>query len=332
MKIKLLSILIPVYNESECLCLLYERLSKILNCLPCESEILFVNDGSKDNSLLIIQELQENDNRIAYIDLSRNFGKENAMIAGIDFIRGDSLVIMDADLQHPPELIPKMLDELNNGFDDVYAFRKERKEESWFKRVTSKIYYRTLRFLSNIEVQENVGDFRMLNQKSIAALRSLKENQRNTKCLFSYIGFKKKGICYQHNERVAGKTKWNFQKLLDLALKGWTSFSIFPLRLVSVIGLLVSFLAFLYLAKVLIKAVFWGDPVGGYPSLMCIILFLGGLILFSLGIIGEYLGIIYNETKKRPPYFINDYKFKSIHFHEKTIFTKGESEGVVDRE
>ena len=308
METTLLSILIPVYNESECLHLLYERLSKVLNTLPCPSEMLFVNDGSKDNTLLLIQELQKKDPRIAYVDLSRNFGKEIALLAGIDYIRGDSLIVIDADLQDPPELIPLMLEELHNGYDDVYACRKERHGETWFKKWTAKNYYRLLRLLSNIEIQENTGDFRMLSHRAIEALRMLKENERNMKGLFSYIGFNKKCIYYDREQRAAGKTKWNYFKLLDLAIKGWTSFSVIPLRFVSLVGLIVSGIAFIYLIKVLVKGFFWGDPVGGYPSLMSILLFLGGSILFALGIIGEYLGIIYNETKKRPPYFINEYK------------------------
>ena len=303
-----LSILIPVYNENECLLLLYERLKNVLDKLPCSSEILFVNDGSKDDTLLLIQELQERDGRIAYVDLSRNFGKETALLAGIDYICGDALVIIDADLQDPPELIPQMLKELQSGYDDVYACRKERHGESWLKKWTSKNYYRLLRLLSNIEIQENTGDFRMFSKKAIDALRRLKENERNMKGLFSYIGFHKKCIYFDREKRAAGKTKWNYFKLLDLAIKGWTSFSIIPLRFVSFVGFFVSVIAFIYLVKVLIKAAFWGDPVGGYPSLMSAILFLGGFVLFALGIIGEYLGIIYNETKKRPPYFINEYK------------------------
>ena len=268
---------------------------------------MFVNDGSRDDSLTIIRWLQKRDGRIAYVDLSRNYGKETAMSAGIDFIRGDALVIMDADLQHPPELIPVMLEELQKGYDDVYACRTDRKGESWFKKWTSKMYYHTLKRLSQIPVQENIGDFRMFSRKAIAALRSLKENERNMKGLFSYIGFKKQPVSYEIEPRIAGKTKWNYLKLTDLAIKGLTSFSIVPLRIIFLMGCFVSFSAFVYMIIVLLKSLIWGDPVGGYPSQMTVILFLGGTILFSLGIIGEYLGIIYTETKKRPTYFVNEY-------------------------
>lgn len=308
MQIELLSVLIPVYNESECLFLFYGRLSGVLNELPCRSEILFVNDGSRDSTLTLIRELQEKDSRIVYVDLSRNFGKETAVAAGIDYMTGDALVIIDADLQDPPELIPAMLAELQNGYDDVYACRNGRQGETWFKKWSSKQYYRLLRLLSRIEIQENAGDFRMFGKKAIMALRELKENERNMKALFSYIGFRKKHIYYEREKRIAGTTKWNYFKLFNLAIKGWTSFSVIPLRLVSFVGLTVSLIAFIYLVKVLVKAVFWGDTVTGYPSLMCVLLFLGGFILFALGIIGEYLGIIYTETKKRPSYFVNEYK------------------------
>ena len=304
----LLSILIPVYNESECLGLLYDRIDKMSKELPCEVEILFVNDGSSDKSLSIIQQLQAKDSRISYIDLSRNFGKETAMSAGIDYIRGDALVILDADLQHPPELIPVMFDELGKGYDDIYAVRSNRKADTWLKRHTANVYYKTLKNLSNIPVYEYAGDFRLFSQKGIAALRELKETERNMKGLFSYIGFNKQPVYYDHEPRKAGKTKWNYFQLMNLAIKGLTAFSTVPLRIISIVGGIVSLFAFIYLTVTVVKALIWGNPVGGYPSLMSVILFLGGVILLALGIIGEYLGIIYKETKKRPGYFVKEYK------------------------
>lgn len=311
MKTTLLSILIPVYNEHECILSLYKRLNEVSQNLSCPVELLFVNDGSTDDTLDIINDLQQQDERISYLDLSRNFGKEVAMCAGIDYIAGNALVIIDADLQDPPELIPQMLEEIENGYDDVYACRSSRKGETWMKQWTARNYYRCLRFLSNIPIQENTGDFRMFSQKAIAALRRLKENERNMKGLFSYIGFKKKPIYYERDKRIAGNTKWNYFNLTNLAIKGLTSFSVFPLRIVSLLGCIVSTSAFIYLLTVLIKASVWGDPVGGYPSLMSVILFIGGIILLSLGVVGEYLGIIYNETKKRPVYYINEYQSTS---------------------
>ncbi|MDR1221825.1 MAG: glycosyltransferase [Tannerella sp.] len=305
MNINLLSILIPVYNESECLPLLYERLCEVTASLPCKAEILFVNDGSVDDTLERIKVMQQNDHRIVCVDLSRNYGKETAVSAGIDHIRGDALVILDADLQDPPELIFQMLAGIEEGYDDVYARRTARRHEHWLKRWTSRQYYRLLRAVSNVEVQENTGDFRMFSAKAIEALRRIKESERNMKGLFSYIGFRKKCIPYEQPPRAAGHTKWSYLKLFDLAIKGWTSFSVLPLRIISFTGIAVSIAALSYLLIVLLKALFFGDPVGGYPSMMCVILFLGGFVLLALGIIGEYLGIIYQETKKRPYYFVN---------------------------
>ena len=308
MKTTLLSILIPVYNESECIELLYERLCKVSEKLPVSVEFLFVNDGSSDDSLAIIQNLQRKDARTAYVDLSRNYGKETAMSAGIDYIRGDALVIIDADLQHPPELIPLMFEEMEKGYDDVYGCRMNRKNEKRLKKWTAGSYYKTLKLLSNIPIQENAGDFRLFSKKAIAALRALKESERNMKGLFAYIGFNKKAVYYEHEPRVAGKTKWNYVKLLNLAVKGLTSFSTIPLLIISITGLFVSFCSFIYLVFIVVKALLYGDPVGGYPSIMSVLLFLGGAILLALGIMGAYLGIIYSETKKRPVYFVNEYK------------------------
>ncbi len=307
MKTTLLSVLVPMYNESECISLLYERLTKVLTSLPCRYEILFVNDGSTDDTLFQIRELQQKDERISFIDLSRNFGKETAMCAGIDYIKGDALVIIDADLQDPPELIPQMLEEIENGYDDVYAQRKKRDGETWLKKWSSKQYYKLLDRLSDIPVQVDTGDFRMFSKQAIEALQDLKERERNMKGLFSFIGFRKKPIYYDRDPRIAGTTKWNYIKLTELAIKGLTSFSVVPLRIVSVAGLLTSIVAFIYLITVILRALLWGDPVEGYPSLMSVILFLGGFVLLALGIIGEYLGVIFNETKKRPIYYIKEY-------------------------
>ena len=307
MKTQLLTILIPVYNEENCIPFLYRHLLEVAEILPCEIEFLFVNDGSTDSSLSTIRHLQQKDSRISIVDLSRNFGKEKAVSAGIDYAKGNTLTILDADLQDPPELIPLMWREIENGYDDVYASRTSRKGETHFKCWSARTYYRWLHYLANIPIQEDTGDFRMFSEKAICALRQLKECERNMKGLFSFIGLKKKAIYYERNPRIAGKTKWNYLKLFDLAIKGFTSFSILPLRFVSFLGCIVSVIAFIYLAVVVIKALLYGDPVAGYPSLMAVQLFLGGSIMLALGIIGEYLGIVYNETKKRPIYYVNEY-------------------------
>ena len=260
---KMLSVLVPAYNEQTCIPLLYQRLCAVLDNISCNSEILFVNDGSTDDTLSCMQQLQQHDARIAYIDLSRNFGKEAAISAGIDYIQGDTRVIMDADLQHPPELIPAMLIEIENGYDDVYACWTTRHGGSWIKKWTSKQYYKLLRKLSNVAIQENAGDSRMFSRKAIEALLRLQENERNMKGLFSFIGFRKKCVYYEQEPRAAGKTKWNFFQLFNLAIKGWTSFSVVPLRIISFTGVAISFFAFIYLINVFVKVVFGGDPVGG---------------------------------------------------------------------
>ena len=308
MKVEKLTILIPVYNEQECLEMLYQRLVNVADKLEeVETEFLFVNDGSRDDSLQIIKRLQRSDKRVALLDLSRNFGKEVAMTAGIDYATGDALVIIDADLQDPPELIGEMLKGIEDGYDDVYAKRSNRKGETWMKKSTSKLYYRMLKKISDIPVQEDTGDYRMFSKRAIDALRRLKENERNMKGLFSFIGFKKKPIYYERDPRIAGKTKWNYWKLVNLAAQGFMSTSKVPLRLISIMGIFVSLIAFLYLIFVVVRAAIWGDPVSGYPSMVSIILFLGGGQMLALGIIGEYVGIVFSETKKRPIYYVNEY-------------------------
>jgi glycosyltransferase involved in cell wall biosynthesis len=274
--------------------------------MDCKAEILFVNDGSNDDSLQIILELQSHDERISYVDLARNFGKEAAVRAGIDFAKGDALVIIDADLQDPPELIPQMLAEIRNGYDDVYACRRSRQGETTLKKLTSRLYYSTLRALSDIDIQANTGDYRMFSHRALRALQALPERELNMKYLFSHIGYSKKAIPYDRDQRFAGRTKWNYRKLLNLAVKGFTSSSTLPLRIISLIGCAVSFGAFIYLIIVIFKALIYGDPVGGYPSLMSVLLFLGGLILLSLGVIGEYIAVIFNEVKQRPVYWVKE--------------------------
>lgn len=310
-KVNLLTIMIPVYNEEECIIELFEKLNTVSKQLKCKCEFLFVNDGSTDSTLVLIKELQKQDNRISIIDLSRNYGKEIAMTAGLDYMKGDTLVIIDADLQDNPELLPLMLQEIENGYDDVYAQRTSRKGETWLKKTTSYWYYRILAAMSTVPIQKDTGDFRMLSSKAIRALRKFGENERNMKGLFSFIGFKKKAIYYQRDERIAGKTKWNYFKLINLAIRGITSFSTKPLRIISIMGILISLASFIFLIKIIFKAIWYGDPVAGYPSMMSTILLLGGLQLLSIGVLGEYLGIIFSETKKRPIYFINDYYTKT---------------------
>lgn len=309
---KKISILIPAYNEEDVLEQLYHRLGKLANDNKSyEFEFLFVNDGSRDQTMSIIKDYAEADDRIAYVDLSRNFGKEIAMIAGLDHVTGDATVIIDADLQDPPELIPKMIKFWEEGYDDVYARRNSREGETWLKKFTSKTYYRLLQKATNIPIQTDTGDFRLLDRRCVEALKQIRESQRYTKGMFSWIGYKKKEITYDRDPRAAGQTKWNYPKLINFAIDGFTSFTTAPLRISSILGFIVSLVAFVFIVVIVVKTALFGDQVGGYPSTMAVILFLGGLQLLSLGIIGEYIGRIFNETKQRPLYFVEEYHAKS---------------------
>lgn len=310
---KKVSILIPCYNEEESLPLLYPELKKLMDKeTDYEWEVLFVNDGSKDNTINIIKELRENDYRICYIDLSRNFGKENAMLAGFDYVTGDCMVIMDADLQHPPYIIPEMLKKWEEGYEDVYAKRITRGKEPWMRKQFSLLFYLILKRTSRIEVLPNVGDFRLLDKQCIMSLRKLRETERYTKGMFCWIGYKKSYVEFEQQERAAGTSSWNFMSLLKLATEGIVSFTTFPLRVSTIAGFLISFLAFIYMIYVIIKTLFFGEEVAGFPTLLCIILFLGGFQLICLGIIGEYLGRIFNETKNRPVYIAREYNGNKI--------------------
>lgn len=305
---KTISILIPAYNEEPVLDKLFTRLANLANdTKQYNFEFLFINDGSKDKTLAIIKGYAEKDPRVSYLNLSRNFGKEIGMIAGLDYVQGDATVIIDADLQDPPELIPQMIALWEDGYDDVYAKRQSREGESWLKKVTSKMYYKTLQSVTRIPIQEDTGDFRLLDRRVVEALKQFRESQRNTKAMFSWVGFHKKEILYDRDPRAAGETKWNYLKLVELAIDGITSFTTAPLRIATYSGITVSALAFIYLVYLIVRTLFFGTDLAGYPSTMAVILFLGGVQLLSLGIIGEYVGRIFNETKQRPLYLIEEY-------------------------
>ena len=307
---KKITILIPCYNEQDSLHFLYARLIKLIKSIKnYQFEILFVTDGSRDNTMEIIKELANIDRRISYVDLSRNFGKEIAMIAGIDHVHSDAMIVMDADLQDPPELITQMIYWWERGYKDVSAKRRSRAGESWFKKWSSHTYYRILQRVTRIPVQPDVGDFRLLDKQCIDALKQLRETQRYTKGLFSWIGFDKKEILFDRDARIAGKSKWNYFSLINLAIEGLTSFTTVPLRLASIVGAFISCIAIIYMVFIIIKTIIHGGDISpGYPSLVSIILFMGGIQLLFLGIIGEYLGQIYNESKGRPLYFVKQYK------------------------
>ena len=305
---KKITIIVPAYNEQDSLPFLYERLEKLINSIDnYEFEILFVNDGSKDNTINLIKEFRKKDERISYVDFSRNFGKETAMIAGLDYAKGDAVIFIDADLQDPPELIPKMIKYWEEGYDDVYAQRKSRKGETFLKKFTSKMYYKVLQALTSVEIQKDTGDFRLLDRRCVNALKKLRESQRCSKSIFSWIGYKKKAILYDRDPRIAGKTKWNYKKLVNLAIDGITSFTTSPLRISTYIAIPTFLALFIYFIYVIAKCVITGDVIQAFQAIILLVLFFSGVQILLFGIVGEYLGRIFNETKNRPLYLVNEY-------------------------
>ena len=305
---KKITIIIPAYNEEESLPFLYERLDKLMGDMKnYDFEILFVNDGSKDKTISIIKELREKDKRISYVDFSRNFGKEIAMIAGLDYATGDCVIFMDADLQDPPELIPELVKYWEEGYDDVYAKRRSRKGETCLKKFTSKMYYKVLQKTTRIEIQKDTGDFRLLDRRCVNALRKIRESERNTKSMFSWIGYKKKEVLYDRDPRVAGTTKWNYIKLIDLAIDGITSFTTSPLRLSTYIAIPTFLVLFVYFIYVIAKSCIMHEAIQAFQAIILLILFFSGVQILLFGILGEYLGRIFKETKNRPLYLVNEY-------------------------
>ena len=305
---KKISIIIPAYNEEEALPALMERITKFADdTKDYDFEFLFVNDGSKDRTIELIKEYREKDKRVCYVDFARNFGKETAMKAGIDYATGDAVVFLDADLQDPPEIITEMIKYWEEGYDDVYAQRNSRKGETWMKKFTSKMYYKVLQDLTNVPIQKDTGDFRLLDRRCVNALKVLKESQRNSKSMFSWIGYKKKAIFYDRDPRVAGKTKWNYSKLINLAIDGITSFTTSPLRISTFIAIPTFLILFVYFIYVIAKSFIVHQPIQAFQATILLILFFSGIQIMLFGIVGEYLGRIFNETKNRPLYLVNEY-------------------------
>ena len=306
-KRQLISIVEPVFNEEVVLPDFHQAVSRALSDLPFDFEIVYINDGSADNTLSIINKLRRSDKRVTLIDLSRNFGKEIALTAGLQKAAGDAVVVIDTDLQDPPELIPELIREWQNGYDVVYAQRIHRKGESLVKRTTAHFFYRIIQRISKIAIPEDTGDFRILSRRAVNALNTFNEQHRFMKGLFAWIGYRQKAVQYQRDARHAGETKWNYWRLWNFALDGITSFTIAPLKISTYLGLFTAMGAFGYGIYMVIETLIYGNPVPGYPSLIVIILILGGVQLVAIGILGEYLGRIFNETKRRPLYFINEY-------------------------
>ncbi len=302
-----LSVVVPAYNEQEVLPEFHRRVAAVFDAIQGRCEVVYINDGSRDNTLQVMQELRAHDSRATIVDLSRNFGKEIALTAGLDHARGDAVVVIDADLQDPPELIPHLIKHWEEGYDVVYAQRTMREGETWFKKVTAKLFYRMMQRVSRVDVPSDTGDFRLLSRRALDALKQLREHHRFMKGLFAWIGYPSKALLYRRDARFAGATKWNYWKLWTLAIEGFTSFTTAPLKLATYVGVLVALSAFLFALFIIYKTLAYGDSVAGYPSLMVIVLFLGGIQLMALGIIGEYLGRMFMETKHRPLYLLKGY-------------------------
>ena len=305
---KKISIVVPAYNEEESLPFLKEKLDQIMAEMNnYEFEILFINDGSKDKTIELIKEFRKNDKRYCYVDFSRNFGQEVAMAAGLDYVTGDCAIFMDADLQDPPELIPEMVKYWEEGYDDVYARRKKRTGESFLKKFTSKMYYRVLQEMTNVEIQKDTGNYRLIDKRCINALRKMKETERCLKSMFSWIGYKKKEVLFERPPRVAGKTKWNYFKLIDLAINGITSFTTSPLKLATYVAVPTFAMLGVYFIYVIIKCIVTSTVIQAFQAIILLILFFSGIQILLFGIVGEYLGRIFKETKNRPLYLVNEY-------------------------
>ena len=300
-----ISVVAPAYNEQEVLPEFHRRVTSVLDAIGHPYEIVLVNDGSRDNTLALMHALRDSDSHVTVVDLSRNFGKEIALTAGLDHACGDVVVILDSDLQDPPELIPQMLSIWQEGYDIVYGVRSQRDGESWFKKATAKAFYRLIERVSRVRIPRDTGDFRLMSRRTVLELSRLREQHRFMKGMFAWIGFPAKPIYYRREARVAGQTKWNYWALMNLAIEGITSFTIAPLKMASYLGLSVAGIALIYALFVIWKTLMYGDPVQGYPSLMVVVLFLGGVQLISVGVLGEYLGRIFNEVKQRPLYLVN---------------------------
>ncbi len=304
---KKIDILVPAYNEEKVIGLFLEKVTKVIDSIKnYDFEILFINDGSKDKTLDLIKEYKAKDDRIAYVSLSRNFGKETAMIAGVDHSTGDALIFIDADLQDPPELIPEMISLWEQGYEDVYARRRSRQGESFLKKFTAKMYYELLQSVTSVEIQKDTGDYRLLDKKCIDALKRIRETNRNSKGIFSWIGFKKKEVLFDRAPRAAGTTKWNYKKLMNLAIDGITSFTTSPLRISFYLAVPIIIAFVVYFIYMMINLQQFSNEALLIRIVILLVLLFAGIQITLLGIIGEYLGRIFNESKDRPLYFVGE--------------------------
>ena len=310
---KKISIIIPCYNEEPTIPYFYEEINKISKQMKNNFEFIFVNDGSKDNTINVIKEYAKKDKRVKYINFSRNFGKEAAMYAGLESSTGDYVAIMDADLQDPPSLLPEMLEILekeNSEFDCVGTRRVTRKGEPPIRSFFARMFYKIINKISKIEMVDGARDYRLMSRQMVNSILELKEYNRYSKGLFQFVGYKTKWLEYENIERVAGETKWSFWKLFIYALEGIIAFSTAPLAISSIMGILFCIISFIMIILIIIRTLIFGDPTSGWPSLVCIIFFVSGIQLFCLGIMGQYLSKTYLETKNRPIYIVKDTNLK----------------------
>lgn len=315
-----ISIVIPLYNESESIEHLFARLTPVLVGLDLDYEIICVNDGSQDDTIKRLIELNQQDPTIKIVSLSRNFGKEIALTAGIDYASGAAVIPIDADLQDPPELIEKLIAKWREGYDVVYATRRSRQGDTWLKRISAMAFYQTIGRMSHVPIPANTGDFRLLDRRVVEAIKKLPERTRFMKGLFAWVGYKQTSVLFDRQPRYRGQTTWNYWKLWNFALDGIISFSFLPLKVWSYVGVTISVVSLLYALMLVIRTLIFGVDVPGYASLMVAILFLGGIQLITLGVLGEYLGRVYEEVKGRPLYFVREeYGFDTQHSTENNL-------------
>ena len=305
---KKISVIVSCYNEEESLPLFYQEINKVMEELKkYKFELIFVNDGSKDKTLEVIKTLRKKDNRVRFVSFSRNFGKEAAMLAGLDYSTGDYVTLMDADLQDPPKMLPEMLKCIEeDGYDCVGTRRVTRKGEPPIRSFFARRFYKLINKMSKVEMVDGARDYRLMTRQMVEAILNCREYNRYSKGLWSFVGFKTKWLEFENVQRVAGETKWSFWKLFKYAIEGIVAFTTVPLTIAAFLGILFCFIAFVMIVVIICKTLIWGDPVSGWPSLACIIIFVSGIQLFFMGIFGEYLAKTYLETKKRPIYIVKE--------------------------
>lgn len=309
---KKIDIVVPCYNESEVLEIFYNSINEILININYEFELIFINDGSQDTTLNILKDLSKKDNRVKYISFSRNFGKESAMYAGLKNSTGDMVLIIDSDMQNPPSLIPKMIQALEDGYDCCAGYRIDRKGDGKIRNIFTNSFYKITNKISEVNMPNGAGDFRLMSRKMVNSILKLSEVQRFSKGIFSWVGFKTNWISFENVKRAGGKSKWNFFNLFSYAIDGITAFSTFPLKIAFFLGTIISSISFIYLIYIILKTIIFGKDVPGYASIITLILFIGGIIILLLGILGEYIGKIYLEVKNRPIYIIDETNFEKM--------------------